>query len=86
MSYKQYKAEQKLLRNTVLEIKTRHETESESELNTELSLKRLLCTEKRIKATLVFLKETKVATRRWILEKEERESEEIKWKNIDREI
>ena len=64
MSYKQYKAEQKLLRNTVLEIKTRSETESESELNTELSLKRLLCTEKRIKATLAFLKETKVATRR----------------------
>ena len=64
MSYKQYKAEQKLLRNTVLEIKTRSETESESELNTELSLKRLLCTEKRIKATLAFLKEIKVATRK----------------------
>ena len=85
MSYKQYKAEQKLLRNTVLEIKTRSETESESELNTELSLKRLLCTEKRIKATLAFLKETKVATRKWILEKEERENEEIKWENINKE-
>ena len=64
MSYKQYKAEQKLLRNTVLKIKTRSETEFKSELNTELSLKRLLCTEKRIKATLAFLKEIKVATRR----------------------
>ena len=64
MSYKQYKTEQKLLRNTVLEIKARPETESKSELNTELSLKRLLRTEKKIKATLAFLKETKIATRR----------------------
>ena len=64
MSYKQYKAKQKLLRNTVLEIKTRSETESELELNIELSLKRLLYTEKGIKATLAFLKEIKVATRR----------------------
>ena len=39
MSYKQYKAEQKLLRNSVLEIKTRPETKSESELNTEICLK-----------------------------------------------
>ena len=77
MSYKQYKAEQKLLRNTVIEIKTRPETESESESNTELSLKRLLCTEKKTKATLAFLKETKVVTRRWILEKKEREKKEI---------
>ena len=37
MSYKQYKAEQKLLRNTVLEIKTKPRTESESESNAELS-------------------------------------------------
>ena len=64
MSCKQYKAEQKLLRNTVLRIKTRHEIKSESESNTELSLKRLLCTEEGIKATLAFLKETKVITRR----------------------
>ena len=78
MSYKQYKAEQKLLRNSVLEVKTRSETEFKSELNTEICLKRLLCTEKRIKATLAFLKEIKVATRRWILEKEERENKEIK--------
>ena len=33
MSYKQYKAEQKLLRNTVLEIKTRSETEFKLEVN-----------------------------------------------------
>ena len=59
MSYKQYKAEQKLLRNTVIEIKTRPKTESESESNTELSLKRLLCTGERIKATLTFFKSNK---------------------------
>ena len=59
-SCKQYKAEQKKLKNTVLRQKANPETEA----NSELSLKRLLCTEKGIKATLAFLKETKIATRK----------------------
>ena len=60
ISCKQYKAEQKKLKNTVLRQKAKPETEA----NSELSLKRLLCTEKEIKATLVFLTETKIATRK----------------------
>ena len=35
-----------------------------TEANSELSLKRLLCTGEGIKATLAFLKETKIATRK----------------------
>ena len=60
ISCKQYKAEQKKLKNTVLRQKAKPETE----VNSELSLKRLLCTGKEIKTTLAFLKETKIATRK----------------------
>ena len=60
ISYKQYKAEQKKLKNTVLRQKAKPETE----VNSELSLKRLLCTEKGIKIILAFLKEIKIATRK----------------------
>ena len=74
ISYKQYNAKQKKLKNTVL----RQKAKSETEANSELSLKRLLCTEKGIKVTLAFLKETKIATRKWILEKEETENEKVK--------
>ena len=74
ISYKQYKAEQKKLKNTIL----RQKAKSETKVNSELSLKRLLCTEKEKKVTLAFLKETKIATRKWILGKEETENEEVK--------
>ena len=60
ISYKQYKAEQKKLKNTIL----RQKAKSETKVNSELSLKRLLCTEKEKKVTLAFLKETKIATRK----------------------
>ena len=60
ISCKQYKAEQKKLKNTVLRQKAKPGTGA----NSELSLKRLLCTGEGIKATLAFLKETKIATRK----------------------
>ena len=82
ISYKQYKAEQKKLKNTVLRQKAKLRTE----VNSELSLKRLLCTEKEIKIILAFLKETKIATRKWILGKEETENEKVEWENINKEI
>ena len=82
ISCKQYKAEQKKLKNTVL----RQKAKSETEVNSELSLKRLLCTEKEIKIILAFLKETKIATRKWILGKEETENEKVEWENINKEI
>ena len=80
LSCKIYKAEQKALKKAVLQTKPR----TESEQNSELSLKRLLCTEKEIKNTLAYLDQTKIATRKWILG--EIEKEEIEWENIDREI
>ena len=82
ISCKQYKAEQKKLKNTVLRQKAKPGTGA----NSELSLKRLLCTGEGIKATLAFLKETKIATRKWILGKEGTEDEEVEWRNIDREV
>ena len=82
MRYKQYKAEQKILRKTILQTKFRLRTEA----NTELSLRRLLYTEKEIKTTLAFLKEIKIATRKWISENIEKENKIIKEDNIDREI
>ena len=60
LSCRIYKAEQKALKNTVLQIKSR----TEPEQNSELSLKRLLCTEKGIRNTLAFLDQTKIATRK----------------------
>ena len=66
-----YKAEQKTLKNAVLQSKPK----SGSESNSELSLKRLLCTGEEIRNTLAFLDQTKSATRKWILgeiEKEEK--------------
>ena len=82
MRCKQYKAEQKILRNTVLQLEFRSRTEA----NTELSLRRLLCTEKEIKATLTFLKEIKIVTRKWILKNMKGENEKIKEENINKEI
>ena len=82
ISCKQYKAEQKTLKNTVLKTKSGPNTEA----NREISLKRLLCTGEGIKATLAFLRETKMATRRWMLGETEAENEEIEWGNIDREV
>ena len=81
LSCRIYKAEQRALKNAVLQIKS----EREAEQNSELSLKRLLCTEKEIKNTLAYLNQTKVATRKWILEKIEGE-EKLKRENIDRVI
>ena len=46
-----YKAEQKTLKNAVLQLKSK----SKSKSNLELSLKRLLCTEEGIRNTLAFL-------------------------------
>ena len=71
-----------LTKNIVLRQKAKPETEA----NSELSLKRLLCTEKEIKVTLAFLKEIKIATRKWILGKEGTEDKEVEWENIDREV
>ncbi|SLM37998.1 Ribonuclease H-like domain [Lasallia pustulata] len=76
-SYLQYRAEQKTLKNTVLKSKTGPGS------NNELSLKRLLCTREGIKATLAFLKETRIATRKWMLGEV---IEEIEWGSIDREV
>ena len=81
LSCKIYKAEQRALKRAVLQTKSR----TESEQNSELSLKRLLCTEEGIKNTLTYLDQTKVATRKWILGEIEGE-EKLKWGNIDREI
>ncbi|SLM33725.1 hypothetical protein LPUS_02271 [Lasallia pustulata] len=66
-SYLQYRAEQKTLRNTVLKSKTGPGPGSGPGSNNELSLKRLLCTREGIKATLAFLKETRIATRVFLL-------------------
>ena len=60
LSCKIYKAEQKALKKAVLQQKSRREAEQ----NSELSLKKLLCTEKGIKNTLAFLDQTKIATRK----------------------
>ena len=60
LSCRIYKAEQKALKKAVLQTKPR----TESEQNSELSLKRLLCTEKEIKNTLTYLNQTKVTTRK----------------------
>ena len=76
-----YKAEQKTLKNAVLQSKPR----SGSGSNSELSLKRLLCTGEGIRNTLAFLDQTKSATRKWILGEIE-EKEEVEWGNIDREV
>ena len=76
-----YKAEQKTLKNAVLQLKLK----SGSESNSELSLKRLLCTGEGIRNTLAFLDQTKSATRKWILGEIE-EEEKAEWGNIDREV
>ena len=55
-----YKAEQKTLKNAVLQSKPK----SGSGSNSELSLKRLLCTGEGIRNTLTFLDQTKSATRK----------------------
>ena len=60
LSYRIYKAEQKALKKTVLQTKP----STESEQNSEHSLKKLLCTEKEIKNTLTYLNQTKIATRK----------------------
>ena len=60
LSCRIYKAEQKALKKTVLQTKSR----TESEQNSELSLKRLLCKEEEIKNTLTYLNQTKIATRK----------------------
>ena len=76
-----YKAEQKTLKNAVLQLKPK----SGSESNSKLSLKRLLCTGEGIRNTLAFLDQTKSATRKWVLGEIE-EEEEAEWGNIDREV
>ena len=81
LNYRIYKAEQKTLKNAVLQLKPK----SESGSNSELSLKRLLCTGEGIRNTLAFLDQTKSATRKWILG-EIGEEEEVEWGNIDREV
>ena len=81
LSCKIYKAEQKTLKNAVLQSKSKSETES----NSELSLKRLLCTGEGIRNTLAFLDQTKIATRKWILEEIKKE-EELEWESVDREV
>ena len=81
LSCKIYKAEQKALRNAVLQSNQK----SESEQGLELSLKRLLCTGEGIKNTLAFLDQTKIATRKWILGEIDKEVK-IEWENIDREV
>ena len=91
MSCKQYKAEQKHLKNAVLKTKTgpgpgpgpRPGPGPGSGANMDLSLKRLLCTGEGIRATLAFLKETKIATRKWMLGEV---NEELEWGSIDREV
>ncbi|SLM36587.1 hypothetical protein LPUS_06176 [Lasallia pustulata] len=82
-SYLQYRAEQKTLRNTVLKSKTGPGPGSGPGSNNKLSLKRLLCTREGIKATLAFLKETRIATRKWMVGEV---NEEMEWGSIDREV
>ena len=60
LSCRIYKAEQRALKRAVLQTKPR----TESEQNSELSLKRLLCTGEGIKNTLAYLDQTEVATRK----------------------
>ena len=40
----------------------------------------------RNKSHISISKRNKIATREWILEKEETENKEVKWENINREI
>ena len=81
LSCKIYKAEQKTVKNAVLQSKSKPGTGS----NSELSLKRLLCTGEGIRNTLAFLDQTKFATRKWILGEIE-EEEELEWGSVDREV
>ena len=81
LNCKIYKAEQKTLKNAVLQSKSKPGTGS----NSELSLRRLLCTGEEIRNTLAFLDQTKIATRKWILGEIE-EEEELEWESVDREV
>ena len=83
MSCKQYRAEQKTLKNAVLKSKTGPGPGTGPGSNNELSPKRLLCTREGIKATLAFLKETRIATRKWMVGEV---NEEIEWGSINREV
>ena len=87
MNCKGYKLDQKILKDTVLRSTTDNNQSLRNQRLNTISLKTLFSMKEGIKHTLLFLKSTRIVTRRWILGTlEEERGEEVGWGDIERNV